>query len=311
MRFLRYLPAIFYETPGGGGAGASTPATQGQPAQQGQPQPAPGQGQPQGFRQTFFPNVPDDQWGVIEPHMQNINRHVDQLQQTYAPLKGMTPQAIQGLAAFSQQFDQDPVGQWIGLARALQERGIVDPDVDLDYLAAIAAGQEPPEDESQVPNGLDPNNPLTAIVTALQKQVEELSGGIQQERQTTQQRSQDIALERQLSHLKGQLTEAGFPEEALSKEFLLSTYIAHRGNLNTALESITGLRNQLLTGFVQDPRAQQQQQRQNGSPPPKQDLDLPNGSPPPPRGRTAQGPKRGMFAGVEAAAEQALRNADR
>src|ERR1044072_3066602 len=99
MRFHRYLPAIFYETPGGVGAGAAPPT--GDPAQ-GQPQPgAPGQGQPQGgFRQTFFSGVPDDQWALIEPHMSNINKHIDQLQQTYAPLNGFSPQAIQGLAQF-------------------------------------------------------------------------------------------------------------------------------------------------------------------------------------------------------------------
>lgn len=307
---LRYLPAIFYSAPGAPTGGAP-PAPVGEPAApppQGQPQPgAPGQGQPQGngFRQTFFANVPDDQWAVIEPHMANVNRHVDQLQQTYAPLKGMSPQAVQNLAQFSQQFETDPVGQWIRLAQALQQRGIVDPDLDLEYLSAIAMGQDPPEDEPQQQqngNGLDPNNPLTQTVLDLQKQIEQLSGQFTQQNQTQRERAEDVALQRQLGFMKQKLQEGGFPDNVLTNEFLLSSFIAHRGDANRAIESATGLRTNMLSGFVQDPTKKQQT---------KQDLDMPNGAPPPPRNRPKPSSnKRGMFKDVEAAAEQALRAAD-
>lgn len=301
---FRNLFPIFYETPGGsapGGAPTPTP----QPGAPGQ-----GQGQGAGFRQTFFPNVPDDQWATIEPHVQGINQHVTQMEQRYAPFKGYTPEAVQGLAEFSAAFDRDPLGQWIRLAQVLQMQGRIDPDLDLEHLAKSAAGQWDDDEDEPAPGGpLLPGqqpDPRDTQIKELQAQVQQLVQMFTQDKQTSRQRVEDAALNRQLAHLKSELVKAGYPEEALSQESLLSSYIAHRGNVANAITAATNQRNAILQGFTADPASRQQQQKDKN-------LDLPNGTPPVPKERqsASRGRRRGMFADVEAAAEQALAAADR
>lgn len=307
---FKYLPAVFYSAPGADVGGGPAPQPTPSDAQPG----APGQGggQGDGFRQTYFPNVPDDQWSLIEPHIQGVNKHVTQLEQRYAPFKGYTPEAVQGLAEFSAAFDRDPVGQLVRLASVLQQRGKIDPDLDLEYLQKAMMGEwDDEDDEPSSMNGSPPGvlpgqqaDPRDAQIEALTKQVQQLTQVVQEDRQTSRQRTEDAALKRQTSHLKGELVKAGYPEEALSDEYILSLYIANRGNVNKALEQATGLRTNLLKGFTGDPNAQQHQQKDR-------DLDLPKGPPKPANRPSKPARGRGMFKEVEAAAEQALRAADR
>lgn len=311
--FIFRNPPVYYSAPGapvgGGGEPAQGSPQQGQPTPQ-QPQPgAPGQGpgQGDGFRQQYFPNVPDEVWGQIEPHIQNVNKHVTQLEQRYAPFKGYTPQAVQGLAQFAQAFDRDPVGQWIRLAHALQSQGTLDPELDLEHLAALAAGQEPPEEEEfqgnpqqqgQMPGPSQEEMPPWAQ-QFLERQ-DRLEQGLNQFQQTQRQRAEDVALKRQLGHMKEQMKQGGIPEDVLSEEYLLSSYIAHRGNLNKAVETAVNMRNSMLKGFTGDPNQQQQQRKDK-------DLDLPNGTPK--TGKKSGGRTRGFLGEANKAAEQALRRA--
>lgn len=296
-------PPVYFSAPGapvgGGGDPAQASAQQGQPTPQ-PPQPgAPGQGQGQGdgFRQQYFPNVPDEVWGQIEPHLQGVNRHVTQLEQRYSPFKGYTPEAVQGLAEFAQAFDRDPLGQWIRLAHALQQQGRLDPDIDLDHLAALAAGQDPDAvDSGQTLQG-DEVPPWAQQFLERQDRLEQ---GFTQYQQTQRQRAEDHALKRQLDHMKSEMKKGGIPEEIITNEYLLSGYIAHRGNAQKAVESAVNMRNQMLKGFTGDPAQQQQQQRDK-------DLDLPNGAPK--TGKRSGSRGRGMFAEANRAAEQALRRA--
>jgi hypothetical protein len=290
------LGFVAYEVPGGtAGGGAPTPSA---------PQPgAPGQeptGQGDGFRQQYFSNVPDEQWALIEPHLQNVNRHVTQTEQRFAPLKNYTPEAVQGLAQFAETFERDPRGQWLQLGTVLQQRGLIDPDVDLEYLAAIAAGEDVDEDNGQS-NGdqMPPVDQMPPWAQQLARQVEELSGGFNQFQQTTQQARENAALTRQMSWMKGQLSESGIPEELLTDQRLMSSFIAHGGNAQLAVKDLQDMRTGLLKGVTQPANPRPGQQK----------LDLPNGAPPSPARKTGS-PRRGMFnQETSSAAEQFVRRA--
>lgn len=268
--------------------------------------PAQGTSQGDGFRQTFFPNVPDEHWGLIEPHIQNVNKHVTELQQRYAPFKGYTPEAVQGLAQFSDAFEQDPMGQWINLARVLQQRGIIDPDLDLEDLAAIAP---PGAQRQESPNGgiSDPaDGELPSAVQQLldqqQAKIAELEGRLDKGEQTQRSRQEDIALSKQLTYMREQLREGGIDEALLTDSRLLSAFITHQGNADAAVKDQLDYRSGILKGLVPDPTKQRQQQ----------ELDLPNGTPNTPKDRqnaSARG-RRGMFRDVSASAEQALARAN-
>jgi hypothetical protein len=225
---------------------------------------------------------------------------VTQLEQRYAPLRSYTPQAVQGLASFAQAIDQNPVEAWIDLAQRLQQSGAIDKDLDIEHLAALASGQDP--DVGAQPNGNgvdeDANNPLVGLVQQLQSKIEQLEGNWTKTQEQQRARVEDVALERQLNWMKGQLSEGGIPEDAISREFLLSSYIAHRGNVQKAVEQAVTYRNAILKGVVPDPTVQKQ----------KQQLDLPNGAPPTGR-RSEKSKSRSMFSGIEAAAEQSIRAA--
>lgn len=292
-------PAIYYSAPNPGGGPQGAPAPNPTPAP---PQPAPGQGQGQGdgFRQQYFANVPDDVWGQVEPHIRGVQGHVTQMEQRYAPLRGYSPEAVQGLASLAAAFDRDPLGAWIDLAQRLQAQRHLPEDIDLEHLGKLVRGEDIEDEEPVVPDGgLDPNNPLTKEVLQLRQLVQQLQGGFQQFTSQQRERTEDVALRRQLEWMKNELKGGGIDENLITDEALLSSYIAHRGNVQAAVKQALDYRTGLLKGVVNEPERRQQQQ----------ELDLPNGAPP--TGKKPGSNRRGMFGGVEAAAEQAVRNANR
>jgi hypothetical protein len=298
------LNRIYYEVPGGtsgGGGGTATPPA---PAQS-TPQPgAPGQGQDQGngFRQTYFPNVPDEQWSIIEPHISGVNRHVTQLEQRYAPFRGYTPEAIQGLAGFVQAFDQDPANQWVALARTLQQNGHLT-DLDVDYLADLVAGKVTDEGAEPGQNGPGDNGGLPPEVIqqlqAMQARIDELEGGFTQQQQAQRQRMEDAALNHQMTHIKTELKNAGFTDEQLDDRALLGQYIAHRGNAAAVVQTLSNMRTTMLNGYVQDATQRTSKDR---------DLDT-SGGVPKGTGQSRQSRTgRSFLSEASAGAEQFLKN---
>jgi hypothetical protein len=308
---MRIKSFVVYETPGGASGGGGAPVAPAAPTPPTPtPQPgAPGQGQGQGdgFRQTYFPNVPDDQWSLMEPHLQNINKHVTQTEQRFAPLARYTPQAVQGIAQFVQGLEQDPRGQWIQLATLLQQRGDIDPDLDLEYLALLAEGKDP--DATPASNGAGPQlgglpPEVQQLIQGLQQQVQELSKNFTQTQQTQQQRVEDAALNRNLDYMKAELKKGGMPESVLegdeARQRLLASFVAHRGNAQAAVQAELNHRNALLGTLTNAPPK-----------PGEKQLDLPQGAPKPAsRGSSGARQRRGMFADVSTAAEQSLRAMD-
>jgi hypothetical protein len=256
--------------------------------------PQPGQGQPQqqgdtGLRQ-YFPNVPDDHWAIMEPHVQQMGAQITQLQQQVAPLRQAFQQGYDGehlarLAAFDSRFRADPTETWIDIGRQLQESvnggpPAVDPNVDLDYLAALARGEDP----DAAPGGGQPPQPgaqqgqmpgaspeVMQYVQQLEAKVEELANGFQQDRTDRQTQVQDAVFDRQLSRMRDTLKKVGWPEERLTQQALTARVLVHGGRFDQATQAMVDERNDLLKGWTQS-RTEQQ-------PGP---TDMPNGAPPTP-----------------------------
>lgn len=289
-----FSPSMFLmETPdpsgGVGGAGTAVPGTA-----------LPGQGQPQqgqaGFRQ-HFPNVPDEHWALIEPHIGQVEAHTTQLQQQLAPLQpildaGYTPQSLQGLVSFDQKFNANPLQTWLELGNMLQQSQngaapAIHPDVDLEYLAAIARGQDP--DAGSVPGtqpGADPSQvgdpqyqQLMAQLQAQQQEIASLKGGFEQERVQRETSVQDQLYARRTEQMKQALVQGGWPEELVTEEMMGSAIIMHRGDFAKAAKALLDQRSAMLKGFTQN--------RQTDPPP----TNLPNGAPSSPT-REPQGRNR-------------------
>jgi hypothetical protein len=297
-----YQPTFLYEVPGGAASGGAPPVAQ--PAAP-TPQPAQGQGQGQGdgFRSTFFPNVPDEHWQLIEPHIGGVNRHVTQLQQRYAPFNSYTPEAVQGLARFAEAFEQNPTAQWIVMARALQQNGQLDPDLDLDHLESLINGQQQAEATSPVGEieGVPPQ--IAEMLQQQQQVIQQLQERLDKGDLTQRQSIEDQALKRTMGWMKSQLKNAGVDETLLTDQRLMGMFISHGGNPQAAIQDAIQYRTALLGGVVPDPKQQSQ----------KQELKLDNGVPPVKTAgvrKPSGGNRRGMFAKVSTAAEQSLARAN-
>jgi hypothetical protein len=297
-----YQPTFLYEVPGGTASGGAPPVAQ--PAAP-TPQPTQGQGQGQGdgFRSTFFPNVPDEHWQLIEPHIGGVNRHVTQLQQRYAPFNSYTPEAVQGLARFAEAFEQNPTAQWIVMARALQQNGQLDPDLDLDHLESLINGQQQAEATSPVGEieGVPPQ--IAEMLQQQQQVIQQLQERLDKGDLTQRQSIEDQALKRTMGWMKSQLKKAGVNEELLTDQRLMGMFISHGGNPQAAIQDAIDYRTALLGGVVPDPKQQSQ----------KQELKLDNGVPPVKTAgvrKPSGGNRRGMFAKVSTAAEQSLARAN-
>jgi hypothetical protein len=297
-----YQPTFLYEVPGGTASGGAPPVAQ--PAAP-TPQPTQGQGQGQGdgFRSTFFPNVPDEHWQLIEPHIGGVNRHVTQLQQRYAPFNSYTPEAVQGLARFAEAFEQNPTAQWIVMARALQQNGQLDPDLDLDHLESLINGQQQAEATSPVGEieGVPPQ--IAEMLQQQQQVIQQLQERLDKGDLTQRQSIEDQALKRTMGWMKSQLKNAGVDETLLTDQRLMGMFISHGGNPQAAIQDAIQYRTALLGGVVPDPKQQSQ----------KQELKLDNGVPPVKTAgvrKPSGGNRRGMFAKVSTAAEQSLARAN-
>lgn len=306
MKLFRNLFTLYFDGPdpaGGGGAGTQ-PAPGTPPVGQGPPAGAapgavPGTSpQGAGVRQ-FFPDVPDEQWAIMEPHVGRFEGTVTQLQQQVAGFKplidaGYDPQRLQGLANFETNFANNPLETWIQMGQMLQqgENGqppAVHPDVDLEYLAAIARGEDPdaapgvPQGQPGAPPGQQPSPELAAAyeqIQTLTRTVEQMQQGLQQDQVSRQTAIEDQVLTRRLGQMRETLTKSGWPEDLLTDENLGAQVIMYRGDYAKATKALLDQRAALLKGIT-DPRLNPNN--------PNPGTQLPNGAPP---SRDRQVPRR-------------------
>jgi hypothetical protein len=295
------------------GQPSNTPAPSGQPAtpppSTGQAAPTPQeQGQQTQQRESGFwgrfPTVPEDQRAALEPHLKQVQGYVTRLEQTYvAPFKGYTPQQVQGLAQFAKAFDTNPLQTFLGIAAQLQQAGTIHEDLDLEALAAVVQGQDPPDlDDPNIPvdDGQgDPweSAPAWALELRAQQQAQE-----QQQQQTARTQAEareNAVLDHSVKSIRTKLTEAGFPEGAVSDKDIIARFIVHNGKAEAVLNDLSQLRTTLLQGAIPNP--------------PDDTVDLPHGVPRTGRSSLQQRAKgsKDPFAKASAAAEQFVATSNR
>lgn len=256
----------------GGGQAAPQPASS---------QPTPGQGQGQGggssqqtqgqsgFNWGNFPNVPEGQRELLEPHLKEIQGYITRMEQQHAPYKGLTelvdPDNVENLVAFLNNYSTDPVATWLGLAQALQEEGhIQNPEFSIDSLQQMLAQQQAPA---------DPTMPEWA--QQMQQQMQELVQARQMQEQMAQQQAaqaeaqqQEQMLAEAHSTMYDMLKKAGIPnaDQLVTTEQLTGALIAHKGDIDQAVASFTGLRDGFLKGFTETNGKPPAQPRVNGMP---------------------------------------------
>jgi hypothetical protein len=219
-----------------------------------------------------FPNVPEDARTALEPHLKDVQAHVTRLEQKAAPFKDYTPEQVQGLKSFADQFDANPMQMFLAIANDLQQRGVLHQELDLEALAAVARGEDPdagtepvePEGNPAMPENLPP------WAQALVQEVQELRQGRETEQRTQQERREDAALAHQLNSIKTSLKESGFDENLLTDERVLGLLIAHNGNPQAVIKSEMDHRTALLKGVVKptdEPKPVRQERVPSGSKP--------------------------------------------
>lgn len=236
---------LLWETPEAGGGGAVPGAA---PAAA---QPTPGQGQPAGDFWAVFPNVPEEQRPLVEPHLRQSQAEITRLQQAQAELKplldsGYQPQQLQGLINFDQRFQSDPAGVFVDIAKMLQQNNVDVGDLDLEAVVAIASGQ------GEVDPGADPagDDPQAQRIAQLEAQINELKQGFQSHQTRQTELVQDNLLKTQHNRMRAELQKVGYAPEALTPARLNSFLIQHNGNVQGAIQDLTEMRTSVLKGFT-------------------------------------------------------------
>ena len=276
------FPLFLYGADIGAGGGGAPAQGQGnpnpaQPAAAGQ---GPGAPQQAGFNWGLFPSVPEDQRPVLEPHLKEVQGHTTRLEQQLAPFKpliegGYSPQDIQGVVRFSQEYDKNPLNAWLGMAQQLQQAGVIHDDLDFDQLVRVVQGQVGGQEETLPVEGVPPElqqfiQQQNEQIKQMAQELQQLKGGFQQTQQQTNQAVGQRMLAKTLETMRETLEGDGYPKEALTDRVLNGAIVYARGNAAEATKYLQEQRSGILKGFT-DTRGQQP-----GKP------TLPNGVPPSP-----------------------------
>jgi hypothetical protein len=268
--FIRNLFHIHFlrETPEAGGGGAAT-ATPG--AVQPGAQPPAGQGAGQGDFWSVFPNVPEEQRPILEPHLRQSQAEITRLQQQQAALRpvmesGYQPQQIQGLINFDQRFQSDPAGVFVDIARMLQQNNVDVGELDLDAVIAYAEGQEPAGEPAAPEGQLDPA--VQAYIDRLEARVNEIDQGIKTQQTRNQELVQDNLLKTQHERMRTELQKVGYDPESLTASRLNAQLLMHQGNVQAAIQDLSEMRTGILKGFTQNRPNPGELETRNGGPTP-------------------------------------------
>lgn len=242
---------------------AATPAGQG-PAGAGAQPPAGGQGgapgpgtAPQGSESSFnwdlFPNVPEAQRSLLEPHLRSVQGHVTQLEQQYSPYKtfidSVQPDQIDPLLGFLDNWANNPMDTVMGMLQSLQSEGKIPASVGMEAVQALLRGEQPGVQGQQQP----PEQQGEQIPQWAQQMMQRFETMDQQEAARQQQEAevkQDQALQGAMSEIRTQLDQAGIPAEIVDDTMITSAIIAHNGDPLAAAKALQDMRDRLLGNFT-------------------------------------------------------------
>ena len=250
-----------------------------------------------GFNWNLFPDVPEEQRSLLEPHLRGVQGHVTKLEQQYAPWKGvldsgLDSQSVMNLIALNQAINDNPVEAFLRLGRSLQEAEALSGDLDFDAVQQILNGEE------AVEPGAGPAGDGEEIPPWAQRLIDAEERRSTQEQQTTQQQEaqqRQEMLNQTVTGIKGQLKEAGWDEADLDDDLIVSAILTHKGDADKAFAMVNEIRNKVLKGFTS----------QNGGSGGANELEMPDG---PPEGSkpAGRGP-RSEWASARKSAEQNLK----
>ena len=265
-------------------------------AGQGTAEPGSGAGEPQGtapggqeqqggqFNWGLFPSVPEDQRGILEPHIRGIQGYVTQLEQRYAPFKplidaGYDGDTISGLMQFTTSMQNNPVETVFTILQGLQQEGVLHSDLDLDAVRAVAEGREldtgdPNPDILEQPGDAGQGD-IPEWGQQLMQQNQAILQWMQGRDQREQQGAQQRALNGQLESLRNELSEAkvdlsSVGDAEAQERYMTALLITHNMDPAAAAQAVTGFRDGQIAGFTQE---------NHDADPANRELDLPQGAP--------------------------------
>jgi hypothetical protein len=221
-------------------------------------------GSQSGFNWGLFPDIPEEQRPLLEPHLKNVQGHVTKLEQQLSSFKDVTPEQVQGLVGFQQAFDADPMGVWLNMGQKLQETGLMS-DLDFEALTAIAKGEYVDEEEGAAEGQPPEGGEVDDRYARLEAEIQAMKQQRQMEETQRRQRVEAQLLERSLDGMRARLNEAGIGE--VDDKTLVAHIIAAQGNSQVAVDSILSLHQNALKGLTSRKR-----ESEDG-------VEMPNGAP--------------------------------
>lgn len=243
-------------------ASVAAPPAQGAPAPATQP-PASGQGQgvpgttgpggSDGFNWGLFPNIPEAHRELLQPHLKDVQGHITKLEQQYAPYKdvmsAVQPDQVQDLLGFLNNYSQNPLQTWLGLAQSLKDGGhITNPEFDMDALVSYMTQQVMQEPDPEMPPWAQQMAQQLQQMSQAEEQRQMMA---QQQTATQEQQQQQQMLAEARTAVRSQMTAAGIPTDLYSDGDLTGLFISYNGDVDQVVQRIIAQRDGLLGNFTQ------------------------------------------------------------
>jgi DNA-binding protein H-NS len=163
------------------------------------------------------------------------------------------PDQVQNLMQFLQNYSQDPLATWLGLAQSLQEEGVIqNPEFSVEQLQGMIFPQQDPT--AGMPGAEEMPPWAQQMAQQLQQMTQAEQARAQQEEQRAAQQEaamQDQMLTEAKATIREQLKAAGIHSDGLvTDEQLVAGLIAHNGDINQVVQSYSGLRDGFLKEFT-------------------------------------------------------------
>jgi len=234
-------------------AGQGTPAAGVQPAAAGQggatsqsTAPSNGDGQ---FNWGLFPDVPEAQRELLQPHLRNIQGHITRMEQQNAPYQPLTqmvqPDQVENLVGFLNGYNADPVATVIGLVQQLQQEG----NITAEQLQQLTGQQQVPAAQ----NGLaQPGQEEQVPQWAQELQQRLAQQDAEREAQAAQQQEAEMAqvMDQAKTNIRAQLTQGGIDESLVTDPMIVAAIIASDGDEQAAANMFSSLRDGFLGAFT-------------------------------------------------------------
>lgn len=237
--------------------GAPAPGVQaGAPAQGGgQNQPTAGSQSDDGqFNWGLFPDVPEAQRELLQPHFQKMQGYTTQLEQRYAPyqslISSVQPDQVENLIGFLSGYSSDPTATVLGMLQSEFQEGKITAEQLMELTGqqqgAPAPGQQAqPGQEEQIPQWAQ----------QLQQRLEAQDAEKAAEAEAAQEAELQQVMDQAKTNIRAQLTQGNIPENLVTDQMIVAAVIANDGDEQAAANMFSSLRDGFLGAFTQSKTA--------------------------------------------------------